>query len=91
MASPSPGVLNYAAPDPVSRREAISACFCRVLGWTLDALVPFLVVISMPKIAADFHVETKAIARFTFPDAGVQACLRIHFDSWPIVTGGSCP
>ena len=48
--------------SPVSNREAFCAVSAGFLGWTLDAFDYFLVVISMPRIAADFHVKTTDIA-----------------------------
>ena len=48
--------------SPVSNREAFFAVAAGFLGWTLDAFDYFLVVISMPRIAADFHVKTTDIA-----------------------------
>jgi SHS family lactate transporter-like MFS transporter len=47
---------------PVPMREAIFAVVAGFLGWTLDAFDFFLVVISLPRIAATFHVGTPAIA-----------------------------
>ncbi len=47
------------APAPRDAWLAVSAGF---LGWTLDAFDFFLVVIALPRIAADFHVEEKTIA-----------------------------
>ncbi len=46
----------------VSNREVFCAVSAGFLGWTLDAFDYFLVVISMPRIAADFHVKTTDIA-----------------------------
>jgi SHS family lactate transporter-like MFS transporter len=42
--------------------EALSATIAGFLGWTLDAFDFFLVVIALPRIAADFHVAETAIA-----------------------------
>ena len=43
-------------------REAVFATAAGFLGWTLDAFDFFLVVIALPRIAADFHVKESAIA-----------------------------
>jgi SHS family lactate transporter-like MFS transporter len=43
-------------------REALFAVIAGFLGWTLDAFDFFLVVISLPRIAAEFHVKDSAIA-----------------------------
>ncbi len=42
-------------------REAVFAVIAGFLGWTLDAFDYFLVVIAVPKIAADFNVEKSTI------------------------------
>src|SRR5271157_1770097 len=49
-------------PASVSNREAFFAMTAGFLGWTLDAFDFFLVVISLPRIAADFQVKTPVIA-----------------------------
>ncbi len=46
----------------VSSREAALAVTAGFLGWALDAFDFFLVVIALPRIAAEFHVKTPAIA-----------------------------
>jgi SHS family lactate transporter-like MFS transporter len=46
----------------VPMREALFAVSAGFLGWTLDAFDFFLVVISLPRIAASFHVGVPAIA-----------------------------
>jgi SHS family lactate transporter-like MFS transporter len=43
-------------------REAAFATTAGFLGWTLDAFDFFLVVIALPRIAADFHCTDKEIA-----------------------------
>ncbi len=48
--------------SPVSNRDAFCAVAAGFLGWTLDAFDYFLVVISIPRIADDFHVKEKDIA-----------------------------
>ena len=45
-----------------SSRDAVFAVTAGFLGWALDAFDFFLVVIALPRIAADFHVKTTAIA-----------------------------
>jgi SHS family lactate transporter-like MFS transporter len=47
---------------PVPDREAFLAVAAGFLGWTLDAFDYFLVVIALPRIAEDFHVEQSDIA-----------------------------
>ena len=47
---------------PISNREAFVTVTAGFLGWTLDAFDFFLVVISLPRIAADFQVKTSVIA-----------------------------
>src|SRR5438045_2172890 len=47
---------------PTSRREAAMAVTAGFLGWTLDAFDFFLVVMTLPKIAADFGVKQTVIA-----------------------------
>ena len=42
--------------------EAACAVIAGFLGWTLDAFDFFLVVISLPRIAAEFHVKEPVIA-----------------------------
>ena len=49
-------------PPPGTDRQAFFAVAAGFLGWTLDAFDYFLVVIAMPQIAADFHVQTPDIA-----------------------------
>jgi SHS family lactate transporter-like MFS transporter len=49
-------------PAPVTNREAVLAVTAGFLGWALDAFDFFLVVIALPRIAAEFHVKTPAIA-----------------------------
>jgi len=51
-----------AGPARVPNREALFAVTAGFLGWTLDAFDFFLVVISLPRIAADFEVKTPVIA-----------------------------
>ena len=46
----------------VDARDAIHTVVAGFLGWTLDAFDLFLVVISLPKIAADFGAKDSAIA-----------------------------
>src|SRR5262245_35406960 len=46
----------------VSTREAVYVVIAGFLGWTLDAFDFFLVVISLPRIAAEFNVKEPAIA-----------------------------
>ena len=58
----SKGAGDRAGPPPVSNREAFVALVAGFLGWTLDAFDFFLVVIALPRIAADFHAKTTAIA-----------------------------
>ncbi len=48
--------------SPVPLREAVFAVTAGFLGWTLDAFDFFLVVISLPRIAADFGTNQAAIA-----------------------------
>ncbi|MDB5293965.1 MAG: transporter [Phycisphaerales bacterium] len=48
--------------SPVPTRDAISAVMAGFLGWTLDAFDFFLVVISLPRIQADFHVTEPDMA-----------------------------
>src|SRR5579884_1050591 len=43
-------------------RDAMFALAAGFLGWTLDAFDFFLVVIALPKIAADFRVHESEIA-----------------------------
>ncbi|MDB5354050.1 MAG: major facilitator superfamily 1 [Phycisphaerales bacterium] len=47
---------------PVPTRDALSAVMAGFLGWTLDAFDFFLVVISLPRIQADFHVGESDMA-----------------------------
>jgi SHS family lactate transporter-like MFS transporter len=49
-------------PAPVPNREAFLALTAGFLGWALDAFDFFLVVIALPRIAADFQVKTPVIA-----------------------------
>jgi SHS family lactate transporter-like MFS transporter len=61
----APQLAGRAAPGalaPVPLREAIFATVAGFLGWTLDAFDFFLVVIALPRIAADFHVGEPVIA-----------------------------
>ncbi len=58
---PAEGNLQ-ASPAPVPNREAFFAVTAGFLGWALDAFDFFLVVIALPRIAADFHVKTPVIA-----------------------------
>ena len=51
-----------AGPAPISNREAFVTVTAGFLGWTLDAFDFLLVVISLPRIAADFQVTTPVIA-----------------------------
>ena len=51
-----------AGPARVPNREAFFAVAAGFLGWALDAFDFFLVVIALPRIAADFHVKTPVIA-----------------------------
>ena len=55
---PPPG----GTPAPVPTREAVFAVAAGFLGWMLDAFDYFLVVIALPAIATDFHVEQPQIA-----------------------------
>ncbi len=59
------------APSPGTDRQAFFAVAAGFLGWTLDAFDYFLVVIAMPQIAADFHVET--------PDIAISVMLTLMF------------
>ena len=59
---PQPVPPSRAAAAPVSSRDAAFALTAGFLGWTLDAFDFFLVVISLPRIAHDFHVKDPAIA-----------------------------
>ncbi len=45
------------APD-----DYVSALVASFLGWTLDAFDFFLVVVALPSIARDFHIDNAAIA-----------------------------
>ena len=56
------GVLPQASSPSASSRDAAFALAAGFLGWTLDAFDFFLVVISLPRIAHDFHVKDAAIA-----------------------------
>jgi SHS family lactate transporter-like MFS transporter len=47
---------------PTSTRESVFAVTAGFLGWALDAFDFFLVVIALPRIAADFQVKEPAIA-----------------------------
>jgi SHS family lactate transporter-like MFS transporter len=47
---------------PGGDREALLAVTAGFLGWALDAFDFFLVVIALPRIAAEFHVKATAIA-----------------------------
>ena len=58
---PADGRLQ-AGPAPVPNREAFFAVTAGFLGWALDAFDFFLVVIALPRIAAEFHVKPSAIA-----------------------------
>jgi SHS family lactate transporter-like MFS transporter len=58
---PAEGNLQ-ADPAPVPNREASLALTAGFLGWALDAFDFFLVVIALPRIAADFQVKTPVIA-----------------------------
>ena len=49
-------------PAPVPTREAAFAVVAGFLGWTLDAFDFFLVVVSLPTIAAEFQVPKSAVA-----------------------------
>ena len=49
------------APAPPTPRDATSALLAGFLGWTLDAFDFFLVVMSLPHIAADFHASVAAV------------------------------
>ena len=51
-----------ANPTSAAGHEAFFAVTAGFLGWALDAFDFFLVVIALPRIAADFHVKTPAIA-----------------------------
>jgi hypothetical protein len=63
METSSSGPTSPGARGPqVSRRDAAFAATAGFLGWTLDAFDLFLVVIALPSIAQDFHVEEAAIA-----------------------------
>ena len=57
-----PAEKPQASPAPVPNREAFFAVTAGFLGWALDAFDFFLVVIALPRIAADFHVKTPVIA-----------------------------
>src|SRR5205085_11686294 len=61
---PGPAGESLAGARPASPavREAAYATTAGFLGWTLDAFDFFLVVISLPRIAQDFHVKESAIA-----------------------------
>ena len=48
-----------AESNAVPTRDALFAVAAGFLGWTLDAFDFFLVVIAMPRIAADFHVTPR--------------------------------
>src|SRR5947207_267274 len=54
-------VLPYAQSSAPTRQAAF-AVTAGFLGWTLDAFDYFLVVLALPRIAADFQVEESAIA-----------------------------
>ena len=47
---------------PCPCREAALATTAGFLGWTLDAFDFFLVVIALPRIAAEFHCKDSDIA-----------------------------
>ena len=49
-------------PTTVPTREAAFAVLAGFLGWTLDAFDFFLVVMTLPTIAADFGVKEPAIS-----------------------------
>ena len=53
---------HQAGPATVPQGEAFLAVIAGFLGWALDAFDFFLVVIALPRIAADFHVKTPVIA-----------------------------
>ncbi|HEY1685993.1 MAG TPA: MFS transporter [Tepidisphaeraceae bacterium] len=46
--------------DSLRHRDASFALMAGFLGWTLDAFDYFLVVVSLPAIAKDFHVKSTA-------------------------------
>ena len=50
------------ARSAIPKREAVFVVTAGFLGWMLDAFDFFLVVIALPRIAADFHVKEPAIA-----------------------------
>ncbi len=58
LADGNPG----SGPPAASGGEAFLAVTAGFLGWTFDAFDFFLVVIALPRIAADFHVKPSAIA-----------------------------
>jgi SHS family lactate transporter-like MFS transporter len=57
-----PSTVPHQPLPSVPLREAVFAVTAGFLGWALDAFDFFLVVISLPRIAADFHVGEPAIA-----------------------------
>jgi SHS family lactate transporter-like MFS transporter len=61
MSSTNPNDEAAEATPSIPMREAVFAVSAGFLGWTLDAFDFFLVVISVPKIAATFNVGTAAI------------------------------
>jgi SHS family lactate transporter-like MFS transporter len=50
------------APETASREDYINALAACFLGWTLDAFDFFVVVFTLPAIAAEFHCGIPAIA-----------------------------
>src|SRR5262249_47302874 len=63
MTTSQPGIGVVQAPaNSASMRDAIFPVVAGFLGWTLDAFDFFLVVISLPRIAADFQVKDSEIA-----------------------------
>ncbi len=53
---------DHGGETPVSTGDATSAVLAGFLGWTLDAFDFFLVVMTLPHIARDFHAGNAAIA-----------------------------